>query len=115
MSETLEEEPIETLTNTNNFYTYLPGGWLRDLGGANPEQQRLMAAIDQLLQDEFSDINGAEIAKTMAEANQSIAQAFNDKGSPDQARAQFKAAEEKLRPLFNRLLELGFDADLMRG
>ncbi len=115
MRETPEKQPQETPPSMNNFYAYLPGGWLREYYDESPEKHKLMDAIDQLLKDEFPQINGREIASIMIEINRSIIQALNKNESSTELKKQFKEAEEKLRPLFNRLLEMGFNIELMKG
>lgn len=115
MREFPEKQPPEALPSMNNFYAYLPGGWLRPYSDDSSEKRKLMDAIDQLLKDEFPQINGSEIAGKITETNRLVIGALNRKESPAELVRQMNETSEKLRPLFNRLIEMGFSSEMMMG
>lgn len=119
----------------NNFFLYLPGGSRRGLNeqaSADPKNEEVkktkqfIEAMDRLLKEEFSNIDPKEILANMARSNWLVATAY----SPDETTGQDKTEEEqeklceearilsedvngKLVPLFNRLVEMGFDKGLL--
>jgi predicted AAA+ superfamily ATPase len=109
----VENEPQIKPPSMNNFYSYLPGGRFRELNNdQNPEKQRLMQTIDELLKDEFPEINGLEIHNHIFKISGLILKTFSNNVPPEERKKLFselREVSEKLRPLFNRLLEMGFD------
>ena len=108
----------------NNFYLYLPGGSYRECTGAKgaKERTRVMDAIDQLLAGEFSHLDAAKIYQTIIDASRAVADALNSgrfkntKGLDQLTKPHIEAsdrAREELRPLFEKLIEMGFDPKLL--
>lgn len=115
-----KEQPV----NMNNFHLYLPDGYNRQRGRAEntPEQIEIMDAIDRLLATEFSHLDAARIYKTMLEPNRAITDGVNSGRYKSSAELQkavkpkeeaARLAREELRPLFNRLVEMGFDPETL--
>lgn len=111
----VENEPQIKPPLMENFYSYLPGGRFRALDTDKyPEKQKLMQTIDELLRDEFPEINGSEIANRIFEISGLIIKSLNNKGPREERQllsAEIREVSERLRPLFNRLLEMGFDIE----
>lgn len=110
----------------NNFRFYLPGGAYREF----PADAQICSAVDTLLQTEFSELDIQQISERLGKLQR---QSFNlasgylsvIKCSPEEVTAldqqltkvnsTFMKECDKLRPLFERLVEMGFDiADLTR-
>ena len=115
-----KEKPI----NMNNFPLYLlHGGLYRKFYGDEKakEKTRLMDAIDELLVSEFSDLNVEEIMSTIQENRKIFFDAMNNPKLSEEERHKVmdpaskleQEAREKLRPLFNRLIEMGFDPKIL--
>jgi len=112
------EKPIDM----NNFRFNLPGGIYRTMSH-DPERKKVMDTIDQLLETEFSHLDVNEIYSTVRENSQTAIAAFNQALSQKSfegldeitrpAVAAAAAANEELRPLFDRLVKLGFDPELL--
>lgn len=107
--------------NMNNFYSNLPDGSYRKRAGSE-ERARVIEAIDKLLASEFSYLDVKRIRATIIEAESAFAEAFNHR--PPYSQEEFKRAtqiagdasrkaREELRPLFDKLIEMGFDPELL--
>jgi hypothetical protein len=115
------QQEKENTANMNNFYLNLPGGGYRALEAhSNPERKKIMDAIDQLLKTEFLHLDIQAICLAIDETGHTMADALNRKLPPDEYRKIIQhaietsaEAREKIRPLFNRMVELGFDPELL--
>ena len=113
---TKEKKPRKFL---NNFFLNLPGGIYRDNYGKHPESTRLMDAIDKLLKEEFPNINIQEIFENRKKANSLAMGAIEGikrdmpKEEQEKLLADAKIYGEKvdtaLQPLFQRLVDMGFE------
>lgn len=113
-----EKEP---LFNMNNFYFYLPGGYYRGFRLKTATFQtrvRIMEAIDTLLIGEFSSLDAQKIYDTIHTCEKAMADALNSRRYETSQQLEQalgpkiqagREAREKLRPLFHRLVEMGFD------
>lgn len=112
-----EGKPLEM----NNFYFNLPGGYYREFKGEEgaEEKTKIMEAIDQLLATDFSHLDATRIYRSLVEANRAKTEAVNSRRYQTHEelvaaiRPQLEAArqaQEELRPLFNKLVEMGFDS-----
>jgi hypothetical protein len=110
------EKPIDM----NNFYFNLPGGYYRQYYGKNNKKTQLMDAIDRLLMMEFPHLDVALIYQTIQQTEQLISEVLNNHRH-DPSRQDIheficssidrsKTMREQLRPLFNRLIAMGFDS-----
>lgn len=127
MSESFEKElPEESeAPSLNNFHMYLPSNVQRSIYSKNPEKAHLMETIDRLLQTEFSEIHLPEIMEIDAKKDQLIKagmKIYSTGGSEaelarldQEDKALGKKKYDILLPLFNRLLELGFDKRTLLG
>lgn len=122
MPESFEQKSPEesgVVSSLNNFHLYLPSNAQRSIYRASPEKVRLMEAIDRLLQTEFSKIDLSEILEIDAKKDQLIKAGIEihitggSEAEMDRTIQEDEALSKKkydiLLPLFNRLLELGFD------
>jgi hypothetical protein len=115
------EQEVESL---NNFYLYLPGGYYRERRGKNPQKDAIMDAVDGLLASEFSSINIEAILnskKEMGDLAEAVFKAHKggeelDLEALEKQEKEIKArsGEERLIPLFKRLVEMGFDPVLLK-
>jgi len=108
--------------NMNNFYGKLPGGYARRYKGKSQAYDKLFGEIDRLLVEEFSDLQINEILAAINAAEDVTCEALNrhftsfkefDKfvgSAPRKGRAAYR----KLKPLFDRLVEFGFDPEFLR-
>lgn len=112
-----EKEPI----SLNNFYFNLPNGLYRGLEESD-EEKKMVGAIDELLAGEFSSLDTARIYGTIMDAHRAISDALSSgqaKTTEEVTKAIApyvaisKEANEELRPLFNRLVELGFNPKIL--
>lgn len=105
----------------NNFYAWLPGGYKREYYEDDENHARVIDAMDKLLAEEFTDLEVEKILhvmlKTYTTVMVTVREGRNEEEhlSLDEKLAIAHREEEKLRPLFNRLVELGFDPKLLRG
>ena len=116
-SESRENE--QKLPKMNNFLCYLPGGIYREIMKEDPKGKEIMDAIDMLLQEpEFSSIDSEKILTTNRECGEALSPCF-DLSLPEEVREGWneKFQElcrerdeymETLRPLFNRLIDMGY-------
>ena len=106
----------------NNFYTKLPGGYYRSRAGKRDKERGLFGEIDRLLVDEFSDLPVAEILAAINAAEDITCDALNQHFTSVKEFDKFvgsiprkgRAAYRRLQPLFDRLVELGFDPEFLR-
>jgi hypothetical protein len=113
----------EPLANMNNFHLYLPEGSHRQYQNARGAKMRtqVMEAMDQLLATEFSHLDTAKISQTIKDTGQAVADIvnsgrFQSKELELATEPHFVAsdqAREQLRPLFNKLVEMGFDPKVL--
>jgi len=106
----------------NNFYCFLPGGPYRSFYDSSPEKAKIIDAIDELLKSEFSNLDTQSIIDGQYEAGEILAELSDfDRPKSDEQRkvlmdrlkeleATAKESDDKLRPLFDRLVEMGFNA-----
>ena len=107
----------------NNFYCYLPGGpYRRYYGGDDEEKTKIMDAFDKLVAEEFTDIELNQIVADKTKARELSSQVYGrpfdadllpeveEQRIMDEARALSKSVYDRIRPIFNRLIELGFKA-----
>lgn len=118
-----ETEPL----HLNNFYCYLPGGAYRRFYDSSPEMARIMDAVDKLLQEEFSDLNIQKIVDQHHEAQDVVKEMFDfsvqrteeENDALEKKLNVLKLAgqegDDKLRPLFKRLIVMGFNAKNLAG
>ena len=105
----LEQLPPSDQKSMNNFFMMLPGGYLRKYRGSEPDNNepsdkgRAMDKIDELLRDEFPDIDPREIIDIR-----------NDYLDKKASQAQYDESQAKLRRLYDRLIELGYDENVLR-
>ena len=107
-----EEKPI----CMNNFYMLMPGGYYRQLvEDCDDEEIRLIAAIDDLLASEFAGLDVVAVMNNIVRVHRMIISAAETGTLNDQLKVveetidYITGEKEKLRPLFNRLVERGFD------
>lgn len=113
--------------NMNNFHLNLPDGGNRQFKGSPEvpsamERTRVMDAIDELLAGEFANLDVSRISKTIFDAGKAVQAAVNSgnyrtrealEGVVGSQLEAAKQAREELRPLFNKLVELGFSPELL--
>lgn len=104
----------------NNFFCYLPGGSYRRYYGDNEEKTKIMDAFDKLTTVEFSDLDLNQIVEEVNKSKELTSQVYGlpfdaeplpeaeERRIMDEARVLSKSVDDKLRPIFNRLIELGF-------
>ena len=102
----------------NNFYYNLPGGDYRTEYSDDPEKKVLFEAIDCLLEAEFPDLDVEEPMQAINIANKTIGAYFKDRSeealaAAKQAEKTKSEAKDKIRPVYQRLLELGYDNSLL--
>jgi hypothetical protein len=105
----LKSDKERTSENTdfmNNFHMLMPGGFFRNDRGHNNENDRIMDRIDELLNTEFPDIDAAQIQQ--ARLN------YIESATPENEQ-KWQDAKEQMLKIFNRLAELGFDKQELRG
>jgi len=130
---TSEPEKGEVDKGTNNFYMNLPGGWHREINQSNAElanqagekhrcnRLRLFSAIDILLANEFATIDVKAVFTLIAEVNETLYITLKDTYIDDFVREAFiklnkrrlMSVDKILEPLFKRLLEIGFERNLL--
>lgn len=111
------QQEKEKAANMNNFYLNLPGGGYRALEApSGSERGKIMDTIDELLKTEFLHFDIQATCLAIDETGHAMADALNQKLPPEEyskvvqhAIEASAEAREKLRPLFNRMIELGFD------
>lgn len=135
-SEAREGKPIQEKEKTINmgiFYLFLPGGRYREFKGMDDAEEftQIMEAIDQLLATEFKHLDTERIFKAISEGLHAMAMTFRPnkrylinlsdqeiKEKRQLIKPQLEAAEkaeEELRPLFDKLVAMGFDLEILRG
>ena len=101
-----EKEPSPP--TTNNFYANLPGGGYR----GREDKAKLHEAIDQLLQSEFADFDVGQCLEGINRGDELFSQyhkdGYSDKELLKQIKQQTQETEGRLRPLFERLHDMGF-------
>ena len=110
------------LPSMNNFWDYLPGGGSRYTADVIPRRARMIAKMDRLLKEEFPQIDGEAIVRRSLEITKEIGDLMHS-GKPEvefvppllKLGEEARILEEQFRPLFNRLIELGFDIDFLQG
>lgn len=120
---------MEPITGMNNFFMNLPEGYYRNvaemIGNSGQyedlqtihDRLRLFSEIDVLLALEFSALDWRRAVELIQEAKEMQENLRKDNSIDSETRAslkrivdkKFSMAEKLLTPLFNRLLELGFD------
>jgi hypothetical protein len=130
MSEHPKEESLEKEKNVdlNNFRFYLPGGAYRQYVERDTVKAQICNAVDTLLNTEFSDLDIPQISATLSrlqsEGLDFISRYRSAKGPEEiaaldkeanEGEALFNTEYDKLRPLFVRLLELGFNERDLTG
>lgn len=130
----------ERLPDMNNFYHYFPDGMFRDNFGKEgfEKQTEIMKAIDDVIAGEFKGQGFDDVvlrlnavrSETARLLNIAIARAqdalqFKAKVPKNEAEnrlrldalmSEFKEINETLRPVFNKLLEMGFtESELAHG
>ena len=106
----------------NNFFCYLPGGSYRGYYGNDEEKTKIMDAFDKLVAEEFTDLELNQIVADKTKARELSSQVYSrpfdaellpeveEQRIMDEARALSKSVDDRIRPIFNRLIELGFKA-----
>ncbi len=101
---------------TNNFFLYFSES---EQYKGSEEDARVRRAIDKLLAGEFKNLDVHRIYQDIDAANAAMEEALNS-GRYDELQKVIKPklesgrkAEEELRPLFNKLVEMGFDPELL--
>lgn len=131
-----EEEPVRM---NNFFFNLLPpdhdASFRNERHGAkDKKRKKLFEAIDLLLENEFSHLDIKRILEDICKEEQSINDLIKisrqysslEEMRKDEAhkeifekldrdRKRFVEGNEELRPLFNKLLEMGFDLQLLKG
>lgn len=109
----------------NNFLCYLPGGaYSGEVYDILPKQEKVVAAINKLLKGEFTSIDLAIISKKQNEIRALNNKALGGEGFEDLSDEDFEEIyrrvgqlsteiDEEIRPLFDRLIEMGFDYSLL--
>ena len=93
----------------------MPGGYKRDYYGEEDEITQVIDAIDRLLAGEFADLEVAKIMEITMTVYEKVRQASIEgmnQVNIDSFADELDMADrekEKLRPLFNRMLQMGFD------
>lgn len=119
-SESSAEKPL----NLNNFWMYLPGGIYREYNSGNKEskQGKIISAMDSLLENEFSTLNAAEIYQNRLKANELVKgiQHSTEEITIEQENIIMNQVKQIcvetdaiITPLFQRLVEMGFDETLL--
>lgn len=112
---TAEKEGPEFL---NNFVHYLPGGRYRSYYGKDQEKDKIISAIDELLKNEFPDLDPKVIHEDVEKCSKLLEQAINfdnalttteRESNVDEIKELGEKLDNTLRPLLNRMMELGFD------
>ena len=102
----------------NNFFLYMPGGYYRQYSSLE-DKVRIMKAIDELLAGEFASLDVCAIMQTMKTIYALITEVMADgdylkqKESLGEKIDMVNRELEKLRPLFDQLVLMGFDPVLL--
>jgi len=91
----------------NNFWMWLPGGFKHEkYRGMDGKCDSIIDKVDELLKEEFPDVNAAELIKDINEYRQ---------GKTPELEKKYIEVNKKLKLLFDRLVESGFEPwDLKR-
>lgn len=106
----VQQNPEKELS-MNNFWMILPGSRYRTknedilLRGGEGSKKDIIIKLDELLSGELANINSLEILKAIDDSRDFPS---------DETRKNYEIAMEKLRVVYNRLIELGFDENLLR-
>jgi len=93
----------------------MPGGYKRGLDGGDEDALRVIDAVDRLLAGEFSNIDVVSIMNITNEVYRLVTRVLaagdyqNQRQTLEEKIELVDREKEKLRPIFNRMLELGFD------
>jgi hypothetical protein len=100
----------------NNFFAFLPGGYRRELTeDGDLEERRVIEVMDELLAGEFAYLDVTSLINLYNSVSEEMNTAIGDgtyrekEAYFDKKNMEVKAAKEMIRPLFNRMIEMGFD------
>ena len=121
-----QEKEKEVPVNMSNFYFYLPDTSYRKFAeDKGTDSKKVIEVVDSLLANEFSHLDTKRIYEAIKGANQAAIDFLNsmrDKSPEELAELKealepkieaAKKADEELRPLFNKLVKMGFDPKLL--
>jgi hypothetical protein len=100
-------QPQEGHVNLNNFHQFLPGSRRRK--SQDPELIRIIDDLDKVLAE--LNINGEEIFQQITRTNKEIIDTMEAGNSAAASRAETDrdTANQKLVPVYNRMIKLGHD------